>query len=122
MKSITSIAMSISTITSNKISSSSEHLKTDIVPWILLQPPGKSPQFTKYLSSMHPKGNTQLKFENGGFLLYQHYMYPFFVIILSTFPNKQHQMSKRHNTQRDSSLLQNNNDSSIKSTNTKCKT
>ena len=69
MKSITSIAMSISTITSNKLSSSSEHLKTDIVPWILLQPPGKSPQFTKHLSSMHPKGNTQLKIRKWWFPL-----------------------------------------------------
>ena len=31
------------------------------MPCILLQSPVKSPQFTNHLSSMHPKGNTQLQ-------------------------------------------------------------
>ena len=50
LKSITSIDMNISAITSNKTSSSSEHLKSDIMTWILLQSPGKPPQFTNHLS------------------------------------------------------------------------
>ena len=61
LKSITSIAMNLIDITSNKTSSSSEHLKSNLMPCIPLQPPGKSPQFTKHLPSMHPKGNTQLQ-------------------------------------------------------------
>ena len=61
LKNITSIDMNISSITSNKHSLSYEHLKSDIMPWILLQSPGKSPQFTKHLSSIHPKGNTQVQ-------------------------------------------------------------
>ena len=61
LKSITYIAMNLSTITSNKSYSYSEHLKYNIIPWIILQSPVKSPKFTKPLSSMHPKGNTQLQ-------------------------------------------------------------
>ena len=40
---------------------SSEHLKYDIMPYILLISPGKSPQFTNHFSSIHPEGNTQLQ-------------------------------------------------------------
>ena len=50
LKSITSIDMNLSDITSNKPSSSSEHLKPNIMTRILLRSPGKSPQFTNHLS------------------------------------------------------------------------
>ena len=36
LKSITSINMNVSAITSNKPPLSSEHLKSDLIPWILL--------------------------------------------------------------------------------------
>ena len=49
-KSITSIDKNVSDITSNKQYSSSEHLKSYLMPWILLQSPGKLPQFTKHSS------------------------------------------------------------------------
>ena len=39
LKSITSIIMNISAITSNKPYFSSEHLKIDLMPWILQQSP-----------------------------------------------------------------------------------
>ena len=55
LKIITSIDMNVSAITLNKPSSSSENLKSDLILWILLQSPEKSPQFTKHLSSMHQK-------------------------------------------------------------------
>ena len=41
LKNITSIDMNVSSITSNKHSLSSEHLKSGIMPYILLQSPGK---------------------------------------------------------------------------------
>ena len=114
LKSITSIDMNVSAITPNKPYSSPEHLKSDIITWILIQSPGKPSQFTNNLSSMHSKGNTQLQLENCGFLLDQSYIYYFLV--------RQHQVSSREKTQRDSSLLQKNNSSSINSTNIKCQT
>ena len=61
LKSITSIDINVSAITSNKTSLSSEHLKPDIMPWILLKPPEKSPQFINHLFSIYPNGNTQLQ-------------------------------------------------------------
>ena len=61
MKSIASAAMNLLAITLDKPYSSSEHLKYDLMPWILLQSPEKSPQFTKHLSLMQPKGKTQLQ-------------------------------------------------------------
>ena len=60
-KSITSVDMNLSSITSNKPSSYYEHQNTYIMPWILLKLPRKIPQFTKHLSSIHPKVNTQLQ-------------------------------------------------------------
>ena len=83
---------------------------------------GKSPQFTNHLSSMYPKENTNYKFENYGFLLDHNYIYHFFVRPLSILLNNQHQVSNRENTQSNSSILQNNNASSINSTNNKCQT
>ena len=59
LKSITYIDMNVSAITYNKPSSPYEHLKSDIMPWILLLSPVKSSKFTNHLSSMYPKGNTQ---------------------------------------------------------------
>ena len=52
LKSITSINMNVSDITSNKPSLSSKHLESDHMTWKLLHSPGKSPQFTHHLSSM----------------------------------------------------------------------
>ena len=78
LKSITSITINVPDITSNKPSSSSEHIKSYLVPWILLLSPVKSPQFTKHLSSVHPKGNIQLQIKNCGFLLDQNYIYHLF--------------------------------------------
>ena len=60
LKNITSIEMNVSAITPNKPYSSSEHIKYDIITWILLQSQEKSPQFTNHLFSMLPNGNTQL--------------------------------------------------------------
>ena len=57
-KSITSIDMNVSPITYNKPSLSSEHLKSNLMPWILLQSPEKSPQSTNRLSSIYPYGKT----------------------------------------------------------------
>ena len=53
--------MSVSAITLNKPSLSYKHLKSGLMPCILLQSPVESPQFTKHLSCMNPKGNTQLQ-------------------------------------------------------------
>ena len=61
MKTIASAAMNLSAITLEKPYLSSEHLKYDLMPCILLQSPEKSPQFTKHLSLMQPKGKTQLQ-------------------------------------------------------------
>ena len=61
LKIITSIDINVSSITSNKPSSSFEHLKFDLMSWILLKAPEKSPQFTNHLSSMYPNGHTQLQ-------------------------------------------------------------
>ena len=58
LKWIAPTEMNISAITSNKSSLSSEHLKSDLMPCIILLSPEKSPQFTNHLYSMHPKGNT----------------------------------------------------------------
>ena len=52
--------MNLSAITPDKPSLYYEHIKFNFISWILLQSPVKPPQFTKYLSSMHPKGHTQL--------------------------------------------------------------
>ena len=57
----TSLGMNISAITSNKYSSTFGDIKTNIMTWILLKLPGKSPQFTNHLTSMHLEGNTQPK-------------------------------------------------------------
>ena len=81
---------------------------------------GKSPQFTNRLFSMYPNGNTQLKFENGGFLFNQNYIFSFLNRPLSIPLNNQHLVSNREKTERDISPLQNNNASSINSTNIKC--
>ena len=56
LKSITSINMNVSSITPKTLSSSYENIKSNLVSCVLLQSPGKIPQFTKHLSSMHPKG------------------------------------------------------------------
>ena len=61
LKNITAIDMNLSAITLNKPYLSYEHLKSDLMPWIILQLPVKSPQSTNHLSSMYPRGNTQLK-------------------------------------------------------------
>ena len=45
LKNITSIEMNVSAITLNKTSSYFECLKPDLMPWILLHSPKKSPQF-----------------------------------------------------------------------------
>ena len=61
LKIITYIDINSSDITPNKPSSSSEHLKSDLMLWILLQSPEKSPQFTNHFSSIYPNRNTQLQ-------------------------------------------------------------
>ena len=61
LKIITSLEIKLSAITSKKPYLYSEHLNADLKPWVFLQSPGKSPQFTKNLSSVHLEGNTQLK-------------------------------------------------------------
>ena len=61
MKIITSLDMNTSYITSNKPSSSYEHLNANLMTLIVLQSHGKSPQFNKHLSSVHLKVNTQLQ-------------------------------------------------------------
>ena len=60
-KTINSLDMNILDITSNKPSLFSEHLNKDLMPWIVIQSTVESPQFSKNVSSMHLKGNTQLK-------------------------------------------------------------
>ena len=61
LKNITSTDMNVSDITLNEPSPSSEHLKYNLMQWIPLLSPVKSPQFTNNLSSMRPKGYTQLQ-------------------------------------------------------------
>ena len=61
LKNITSIDTNVSYITLNQLSLSSEHLKYNLMPWILLLSPEKLAEFTKDLSSMKSKGNTQLQ-------------------------------------------------------------
>ena len=78
LKNITSIDMNISAITSNKTSLSYEHLEYDLMPWILPQSPEKSPQFTNHLYSMYPNEASNYRFENGGHLLDQHYIFSIF--------------------------------------------
>ena len=53
--------MNVSDITQNKPSLSYEHLKYDLVSWIILESPEKSPQLINHLYSMSPNRNTQLK-------------------------------------------------------------
>ena len=60
LKSITSINMNVSAITPNKPSLYYEHIKLNLIPWIIRKSPVKPPQFIKNLSSLHPKGHTQL--------------------------------------------------------------
>ena len=92
------------------------------MPCILLQSLCKSPQFTNHFYSMYPKGNTQLHIRKWWVPLISALYLSFFVIILSIPINNHHQVSKREINQGDSSLLQNNNSSSINSTNTKFQT
>ena len=61
LKSIISIGMNVSDITFNKPYSSYEYLKSYLIPWTLLQPPLKIPQFNNHFPSMYPNGNTQLQ-------------------------------------------------------------
>ena len=79
-----------------------------------------SPQFTKKMSSMHPKGNTQLQVQKWWVHHISALCLFFFVINLSVPPDNQHQVSNRENTQSYSSLFQNNNASYISRTNSKC--
>ena len=78
LKIITSIDMNASTITSNKHSSSSEHIKSDLMPWILLQSPGNHHSSPIIFLQCTLKEKPNSKFENGGLLLDQHYIYHFF--------------------------------------------
>ena len=58
---ITSIDINVSAVTFITPYSYSGYLKSYPMPWILLLLPVKPPPFTKHLSSMQPKGNTQLQ-------------------------------------------------------------
>ena len=76
---------------------------------------GKSPQFTNNGSSMYPYGNNQLKIRKWWVPLRS----AFVVRPLPIPLNNQHQVSNRENTQREISMIQNNNNLSINSTNIK---
>ena len=102
LKSIMSIAMNLSAITSNKPYLYSEHLKPDLVPWILLQLPGKSPQYTNHFPSMYPKGNTQLKVRIWWFSFRSEIYQYCFVRTLFIPLDNQHHMSYKEKTQKDS--------------------
>ena len=58
---ITPNDMNLLDIPFNKTSSSTENLKSDLMPRVVLQSPGKPPQFTKHLSSIQSKVNTKLQ-------------------------------------------------------------
>ena len=90
--------------------------------WILLHPPGTSLRFTKTFSSMHLKGNTQLKILKWWVTLRSGIYLSLFIRLLTIPLNKHHQISKIENYQRDISLFQTNNNVSINSTNIKCQT
>ena len=105
LKSINSIDMNPSPITLNKPSSSSEHLKPNLIPWKVLQSPRKSPHFTKHLYSMHPKENNKLKIRKCWATFRSAFSISSFLRLLARHLNKQHQISNRENTQGDSSLL-----------------
>ena len=93
------------------------------MPWMILLSPVKSLQLTKYFSSMHPKVNTHLQILEWWVpLISALYIFSFLFIPLSILLNNQHQVSNRENAQRYSSILQNNNSSSINITNIKFRT
>ena len=72
---------------------------------------------------MHPKGNNQLRIQKMVCPSYISVISILFSVIISLIPlNKQYQMSNIENTQIDSSILRNNNASSINITNIKFKT
>ena len=95
LKIITSIDMNLSDITSKKRSLFYEHLKDNLMPCIVLQSPVKSPQFIKYFSSMHPRGNTQLQTRKWWVTLISAFYLYFFGQTFSITLNKQHYMSNR---------------------------
>ena len=55
--------MNLSAINSNNPYFSSEHINPNLMICTVLQSLGKSLQFTKHLSSLHLKGNTQLQIQ-----------------------------------------------------------
>ena len=124
MKSIASIDINVSDIPWKKPYLSCEDLKTDLMPWIILQSTIKSPQFTDILSSIYSNGNIQIQIRKWWVpLISAIYLLYFSVRPLSIPLNNQHQVYKRGYNQRDSSLLQNNNASCINSTTIKlCQT
>ena len=61
LKSITSLDMNLSAIISNRPSSSSEHLNTNLMPWMILKSPETSPQFTNRMFSLSLEGTIQLQ-------------------------------------------------------------
>ena len=110
LKIISSIDMNVSAITLNKNSSSYEHLKFNLMPWKILKSLGTSPKLTNILSSMYHNGNNQLQIRKQWVPLRSAiFCFRFLSRLLSITLNNQHQVSTRENTQRDRSLLQNNN-------------
>ena len=61
VKSITSLDINLSDITSNIPSLYSGHLNENITSWIFLKSPEKLLQLTKHLSNMYLEGDTKLK-------------------------------------------------------------
>ena len=68
LKSITSIDMNLSAITSNKPSFCSEHLKFDLMPWILLQSLESYQNSPIIFLQCTLMETPNYRFENGGFL------------------------------------------------------
>ena len=107
--------MNVSAITSNKPFSYYEHLKSDLMPCILLQSPGNhhnSPIICLQCTLME---TPKYRF---GIVVSSYIIAIYFLLLVRLFSiplNIHHQMFNIENNQRDSTLLQNNDYSSINS-------
>ena len=78
LKNITYIDMNVSAIRLEKLSLYSEHLKSDLMPCILLQSPENYHNSPIICLQCNLMETTNYKLENGGFLLYQYYIFSSF--------------------------------------------
>ena len=77
-KGITSLDTNISAITFNKTYLSSEHLNADVMPWIILKQLKCQPNSSTIFSPWTLTETPNFTSKNGGLLLDQHFINPFF--------------------------------------------